>query len=226
MTPDQHTSIFPLEPLASRLHSTPPAPFPFMDGVRLRSFVLEAASGLVVIYNTPGIDDAAESIQSLGTPKQLLINHWHEAISGPPQLAMPAFVHERDRGNTERSMRVDSVFTRRERLGDDLEVIPSLAHTPGAAFYLWDNGEHRFLFPGDSFWVENGVWKAVILEESNPRAFLETLGLMRDLDFDVLVPWPSQIGAPALDIVSAADKHRQIDDLIARIGRGASGPRA
>ena len=58
----------------------------------------------------------------------------------------------------------------------------------------------RYLFPGDSLWVEDGVWRAVILGESDRSAFLETLALMRDLDFDVLVPWPAQRGRPVLSL--------------------------
>lgn len=219
------TTHAPLEQLATKLYATaPPVPLPFMDDVELRAFVLDADQGPVIIYNNPGIDAAADQIHALGAPKRLLINHWHEGMHGNPALDVPTFVHERDRKPTERSMRIDGTFATRERLGDDLEIIPSLAHTPGAAFYLWDSGEHRYLFPGDSIWVENGIWRAVILGESNRAAFLETLALMRDLDFDVLVPWPAQTGQPAINILTADEKQRQIDALHARIAKGASGP--
>lgn len=219
------TTHAPLERLASKIHATtPPVPLPFMDDVDLRAFVVEADQGPVIIYNNPGIDAASEQIHALGAPQRLLINHWHEGMHGNPELDVPTFVHERDRKPTERSMRIDGTFATRERLGDDLEIIPSLAHTPGAAFYLWDSGEHRYLFPGDSIWVENGIWRAVILGESNRAAFLETLALMRDLDFDVLVPWPAQTGQPALNIVTPDEKQRQLDALRSRITSGASGP--
>jgi hypothetical protein len=33
--------------------------------------------------------------------------------------------------------------------------------------FLWDNGEHHLLFPGDSIWVQGGEWKAVLLAESD-----------------------------------------------------------
>ncbi|MBD3751116.1 MAG: hypothetical protein IE935_01415 [Micrococcales bacterium] len=128
----------PLEQLATKLYATnPAAPLPFMDGVSLRAFVLDADQGPVIVYNNPGIDAASEQIHALGTPQRLLINHWHEGMHGSPALEVPTFVHERDRKPTERSMRVDGAFAARERLADDLEIIPSLAHTAGAAFYLW-----------------------------------------------------------------------------------------
>ncbi|WHP16631.1 hypothetical protein [Cellulomonas sp. ES6] len=214
-----------LEQLGARLYATaPPTPLPFMAGVDLRAFVLDAADGPVIVYNNPGIDVAAEQILSLGTPRRLLVNHWHEGMHGSPALDVPTFVHERDRAHTERSMRVDGVFGGRQRLGDDLEVVPSLGHTAGTAFYLWDDGEHRYLFPGDSLWVEDGVWRAVILGESDRSAFLETLALMRDLDFDVLVPWPAQRGRPVLEPVTPERAREQIDGLVARITAGTPGP--
>lgn len=213
-----------LTPLATRLYATPASPLPFMAGVQLRSFVLDGDDGPVVIYNSAGINAAANDIRELGAPSRLLINHYHEGMAGTPNLDVPVLVHERDRRGTERAMRVDDTINGRTRLSDDLEAIPSLAHTPGATLYLWDNGEHRFLFPGDSFWVEDGIWRAVILGESNRKAFLDTLSLMCDLDFDILVPWPAQQGMPALNSATAEQKTEQIDNLIARIRDGATGP--
>ena len=121
-------------------------------------------------------------------------------------------------------MRIDGTFSAHERFGDDLEVIPSLAHTAGTAFYLWDSGEHRYLFTGDSIWVDHGIWRGVILAESDRVAFLETLALMRDLDFDVLAPWPAQAGQPILNIVTPEEKQRQIGALHARISNRDVGP--
>jgi len=218
------SSRLPLEELESGLYSTTtPVALPFVADVELHAFVLAAEQGPVIVYNNPGIDAAADQIQELGKPRRLLINHWHEGMHGSPDLDVPTFVHERDRKQAERSMRVDGDFGARERLGDDLEIIPSLAHTAGTAFYLWDSGEHRYLFPGDSFWVQDGVWKAVLLGESDRAAFLDTLALMRDLDFDALVPWPSQAGRPVVNFVSPEQKERQIDSLLTRLRAGASG---
>lgn len=215
----------PLEKLDAGLFATTQhVSLPFMAGIELRAFVLDAEEGPVIVYNNPGIDAAADRIREFGTPKRLLINHWHEGMHGAPTLDVPTFVHERDRRQTERSLRVDGVFDARQRIGEDLEVIPSLAHTPGTAFYLWDSGEHRYLFPGDSLWVEDGVWRAVVLGESDRGAFLETLALLRDLDFDALVPWPAQAGRPPVEYLTPQEKTRQIDAVVARLKAGASGP--
>ena len=52
----------------------------------------------------------------------------------------------------------------------------------------------------------------------------ETLALLRDLDFDALVPWPSQAGRPAVEHLTPDLKARQIDALVARLKAGAPGP--
>ncbi|AMM18978.1 hypothetical protein AX769_01015 [Frondihabitans sp. PAMC 28766] len=213
-----------LELILPGLHATRPVPLPFMEGVDLRSFVLETNGGPTVIYNTTAIDAANEEISALGAPQRLLINHWHEGMSGTPTMSLATFVHSRDRAALESSMRVDGAFDTQQLIGDDLEVIPSLAHTPGTTFYLWDTGEHRVLFVGDSIWVEDGVWKGVLLGESDRSRFLETLEHMRDIDFDVLAPWPAQRGRPVIDVVTPSQKRHQIDGLVTRITAGASGP--
>jgi hypothetical protein len=83
----------------------------------LRSFVLETAEGPVVIYNTMAIDTVQDEISSLGQPRLLLINHWHEGMSGNPSMHIPTFVHRRDRAQLESSMRVDGRFQNQEMMG-------------------------------------------------------------------------------------------------------------
>lgn len=75
-------------------HVTPSAPLPFLSGVMVRAFVLERAEGNIILYNAPGITDAARDILELGRPHRLLINHYHEGMYGAPDLDVPIFAHE------------------------------------------------------------------------------------------------------------------------------------
>lgn len=215
-----------LQQLFPRLYATGASPLPFMAETVVRSYVLETNTGVVLVYNSPGIDGAADEILKLGSPTRLLLNHYHEAMYGQPQLEVPVFVHEWDRPGVEPTMEVTGDFKLQHFIGDDLEVIPSCSHTVGTTFYRWDSGEHRFLFPGDALWVDEGIWKAVILAESDRRAFLNTLTLLRGTDFDVLVPWHAHRDAQPYDLVTPNRKRAQIDALIERIAAGATGPRA
>ncbi|MBC8163535.1 MAG: MBL fold metallo-hydrolase, partial [Roseiflexaceae bacterium] len=120
-----------LETAIKGLRTTPPSRLPYQANVLVRSFFLERPAGNVVVYNSPGLTSAATHIRDLGGATRLLTNHSHEAMYGEPDLDVPVFVHERDRSETVRSMRVAGVFTSRQMIDDDLEVIPTPGHTPG-----------------------------------------------------------------------------------------------
>ena len=211
-----------LETPIEGLRATPPAKLPFLTNAQVRSFVLDRPDGNVIAYNSPGLSEAADAIRALGDPTHLLINHGHEAMYGRPRLDVPVFVHERDRAETASGLTVAGTFEARQMIDDDLEVIPTPGHTPGTTSYLWNNGAHRFLFTGDFLWVEHGVWKTVVLGSSDRAASLDSLRLIRDLDFDVLVPWAAMKGEPSINVVTRDDARRRIDAVISRVEAGGT----
>ena len=200
------------------LHATPASPLPFLSGVVVRSFLLEREEGNVIVYHSPGVSAARHDILSLGQPSRLLVNHWHEAMFDPPDLDVPIFVHEADRERT--NLPIAGTFSTMEEIGADLEVIPTPGHTLGTTMFLWDNGEHRLLFPGDTIWVQGGVWKAVLLEEVAREAYLASLSLVMDLDFDVLVPWGSEEGQPYCYAVTRTQARDKLEGIIGRLRAG------
>ena len=203
------------------LYATPTAPLPFLSGVVVRSFVLERKQGNIIIYDSPGINAAAHEILELGRPGRLLLNHWHESMYDAPELDVPIFVHKNDRSQTK--LPIAGVFSNREKIADDLEIIPIPGHTAGATTFLWDNGEHRLLFPGDSIWVQGGEWKAVLLGESDREAYLASLSRLMDLDFDILVPWGSEKGQPYGYGVTRLEAQKNLRRIIDRLQAGESG---
>ena len=211
-----------LETLFDGLLGTSTSRLPYQANVLLRSYVLRRAQGNVIIYNSPGISSDAEDIRALGGARRLLVNHSHEAMYGNPELEVPVYVHERDRAETARSMTVAGVFTGHELIDDDLEVIPTPGHTEGTTSYLWDSGTRRFLFTGDFLWIENGEWKAVVLDEGLRSQYLNSLAVVRELDFDVLVPWGTTDDGPSCATTSAADARRRIDAIITRLRAGGT----
>ena len=222
MSLDRIVSTGGLESPIAGLHVTPTAPLPFLSGFVVKSFVLERKQGNVIIYNSPGVTAAARDILHLGRPSRLLVNHWHEALYPAPRLEIPIFVHEHDRAQTERSLPVAGTFTGRGMIDDDIEVIPTPGHTAGSAMFLWKCGAHHFLFPGDTIWIQDGQWKVAVLGESNRAAYLDSLALIRDLDFDVLVPWGSEQNASHVDIVNRSQVQQRIGQIIARVQNGAN----
>ena len=203
------------------LYATPAAPLPFLSGVVVRSFVLERERGNTIIYHSPGITTAAREILELGRPDRLLVNHWHEAMYDAPALDVPILVHERDRGRTD--LPIADTFSAREQIAEDLEVIPTPGHTPGTTTFLWDSGEHRLLFPGDSIWVQDGEWKAVLLGDSDREAYLDSLARLMDVDFDFLVPWGSEEGQPYGYGVTRSQAKERLGEISARLRGGENG---
>lgn len=200
------------------LHVTPSAPLPFLSGVVVRAFVLERSQGNIILYNAPGITDAARGILELGRPDRLLINHHHEGIYGAPDLDVAIFAHENDSGST--GLPIAGTFSRREKIGDDLEIIPTPGHTAGTTTFLWHNGEHHFLFPGDSIWVQGGEWKAVLLGDSDRSAYLDSLTRLMNVDFDILVPWGSEEGEPYGYAVTRTQAQERLGRISERLRAG------
>lgn len=207
-----------LESALRGLHATPTAPLPFLSGVVVRSFVLEREQGNVIIYHSPGITAAAHEIRRLGRPDRLLINHWHEAMYDAPDLDVPIFVHEDDRRQT--NLPIAGTFSKREKIADDLEVIPMPGHTRGTTMFLWDNGEHNLLFPGDSIWVQGGEWKAVLLGESSRKAYLSSLSELMEVDFDFLMPWGAEEGQPYGYGVTRTEAQENLERIVDRLQAG------
>jgi glyoxylase-like metal-dependent hydrolase (beta-lactamase superfamily II) len=198
----------------SGIRASAPQKLPFAPALEVRAFELERAEGHVLVYSNDTLDDRE------GVTRWYL-NHSHEAMFVSGHVTAPLFVHERERPEVEGRVHVRATFSRRHTLDDDFEVIPTPGHTPGATAYLWDSGEHRFLFTGDTIFLSDGEWVAAVLGSSDRAAYLDSLELIKELDFDVLVPWVASAGQPWYAVTSRADARRRIDAIIERVRAGA-----
>jgi glyoxylase-like metal-dependent hydrolase (beta-lactamase superfamily II) len=210
-----------LELVVPRLHATSPEPLPFAPSLEIRAFLLERERGNILIYSTTGLERDAEGIERLGGISRHYLNHWHEAMFASDWVRAPLFVHEDDRAKAEEAYDVRGTFSRRHTLDDDFEAIPISGHTAGATAYLWDSGKHRMLFTGDSVYLDRASdWVAAVLGSSNRPAYLESLKLIRELDFDLLVPWAAPGGNPFVAATDGDDARRRIDAIIDRVRAG------
>ena len=200
------------------LHASGPERLPFAPSLAIRAFLLRRDPGNLLIYSTAGLDP--EWIRRLGGVSRQYLNHRHEALFASDAVDAPLFVHANERRSVARTHHVRASFSKRHLLDDDFEVIPTPGHTSGATAYLWDSGAHRFLFTGDTIYLDDGEWRAAVLDGSDRSAYIESLELIRDLDFDVLVPWAATAGRPYHAPTSEADARVRIDAMIARLLRG------
>jgi glyoxylase-like metal-dependent hydrolase (beta-lactamase superfamily II) len=206
------------------LYATAPHPLPFAPSLHIRSFLLHRDQGNVLVYAAPTVDADVRAIADLGGISRQYLNHGHEGSFAGGAIAQafgaPIFVHERDRAAVDSKLAVTGTFSERETLDRDFEVIPTPGHTPGATAFLWDSGRHRVLFTGDTIYLDDGAWVAAILESSDRGPYLESLELIRDLDFDVLAPWAATGGQPYYAFTDRADAQRRIDAILERARRG------
>ncbi len=218
---DTEPAVRDVEAVLDGLWATAPQRLPFAPEIAIRAYLLERSQGNVLLYSVDGIDEDAPGIRARGGIERRYLNHGHEAMFASDAVSAPLFVHANDREAVAERTRVRGTFSRRHTLDDDFEVIPTPGHTSGATAYLWDSGEHRFLFTGDTIYLRDGEWVAAVLDSSDREAYLESLELIRGLDFDVLVPWAASAGQPFYAVKCAADSRRRIDALIERVRRGA-----
>jgi glyoxylase-like metal-dependent hydrolase (beta-lactamase superfamily II) len=211
--------------ITGELHPLRPAPLPFAQSLHVRSFVVPREHDNLLVYGSPTVMDDAAEIEALGGVSYQYLNHWHEAMFVDErvreELGARVVVHEDDRAAAADRVTVDATFTERASLGGGFELIPIPGHTPGATAFLWDSGERRYLFTGDTIYLAHGEWTVAVLESSDRDAYAESLELLRDVDFDVLVPWGSSAGEPWFAETDRADARRRIGALIGRVRQGA-----
>jgi glyoxylase-like metal-dependent hydrolase (beta-lactamase superfamily II) len=210
------------EPIAGirGLHAGAAESLPFAPSLDIRAFLLEREGGNILVYSTTVIERDADGISELGGISRHYLNHRHEALFPSEWVEAPLFVHEDDAEQTAQSYDVRGTFSRRHTLDEDFEVIPIPGHTAGATAYLWDSGEGRLLFTGDTVYLDDGEWIAAVLPSSDREAYIESLELMRELDFDVLVPWAATGGQSYHAETDRADARRRLDAILERVRAG------
>lgn len=214
------TQLLDIEPALEGLYASSPEPLPFDTSLEIRAFLLRRASGNLLVYSVDGLARGAPAIERLGGIARRYFNHCHEAMFASEAIAAPLFVHENERESVAQRAPVRGTFSRRHMLDDDFEVIPIPGHTSGATAFLWDSGKHRFLFTGDTICLSDGEWVAVVLGSSDRGRYLQSLELVRELSFDVLVPWAATAGQPFYALTSQSDSKRRIDAILERVRRG------
>jgi glyoxylase-like metal-dependent hydrolase (beta-lactamase superfamily II) len=202
------------------LYASAPEPLPFDRSLHIRAFLLQRDQGNLLIYSVTDLEPDAAAIQDLGGVSRRYLNHRHEAMFASERVGAPLFVHENERDAVARKTPVRGAFSKHHTLDDDFEAIPTPGHTSGAAAFLWDSGGHRFLFTGDTIYLQDGEWVAAVLESSDRDRYIASLELIRELDFDVLVPWAASAGQPYHALTDESDARRRIDEILDRVRRG------
>jgi glyoxylase-like metal-dependent hydrolase (beta-lactamase superfamily II) len=212
--------LIQMETAIPGLYASAPEPLPFAPSQHIRAFLLQRSHGNLLVYGAPGVESDSPAVEELGGIARHYLNHRHEAMFASERVDAPLFVHEGERRSVAERLHVRGTFSKRHTLDDDFEVIPTPGHTRGATAYLWDSGEHRFLFTGDTIYLDDGDWVAAMLDSSDRGRYVESLELIRELDFDVLVPWAATAGGPYHAVTDTADARRRIGAILERVRNG------
>ncbi|HCY1636433.1 TPA: MBL fold metallo-hydrolase [Staphylococcus aureus] len=210
-----------LESITKNLYATPTSELPFDNRFLFKSFILKRETGNIVIYHSEHLGDSQQDFASLGGVSKVLMNHDHESIGGSNQVEAPYFIHENDVAALKHKISVQKQFSNRVMLDKDLEIILAPGHTPGTTLFLWDDGHHRYLFTGDFICFEGKRWRTVILGSSDREKSIQSLEMVKELDFDVLVPWVTIKDEPLVYFVeNEYEKREQIQNIIDRVREG------
>ncbi len=217
-----------MENIVSGLYASIPEPLGFGPSLEIRAYLLEREGGNLLIYRSGELESDVDEINGLGGVSRQYLNHHHEASPATDRVSeifgAPLHIHEADAKAASALSNVDETFSERHMLAGDFEVIPTPGHTEGATAFLWDTGEHRVLFTGDTLFFVRGKWRAAVLDGVSDREkYIESLELIRSLDFDLVVPGISPAGEPFYEAVEKAEAERKIDDILARLRRGEDG---
>ena len=202
------------------LYASAPQRLPFDSSLEIRAFLLRRNHGNLLIYSVDTLASDAPAVRDLGGIARWYLNHWHEAMVITDRITAPLYCHEKDRESVAEKMHVYETFAGRHVLDDDFEVIPTPGHTSGATAFLWTSGGHRFLFTSDTIYLREGEWVATVLGSSDRTSYIDSLELICDLEFDVLVPWAASRGQPCYAATDKSDARRRIGAILDRVRRG------
>lgn len=205
--------------LIPRLRVSVAEPLGFGPSLEIRAFLLQLEQGNLLVYRAATLEREKTMIAQHGGISRQYVNHWHEASPACDWVRdtfdSPLSCHVDDAQSVSRACTVDETFSQRHWLDDDFEIIPTPGHTSGATAFLWDSGEHRCLFCGDTIFLPRGKWVAAVLEGTSARA--------RYLDFDLIVPSVAASGQPYYEFVDRPEAQHRIDAIIERVQRGEDG---
>jgi glyoxylase-like metal-dependent hydrolase (beta-lactamase superfamily II) len=217
-----------MENVIPGLYASVPEPLGFGPSLEIRAYLLQREGGNLLIYRSASFEQDAEEVIDLGGISRQYLNHFHEASTACDWVAetfgAPLHIHEDDAEAASEVCEVSETFSARHKLGDDFEVVPIPGHTAGATAFLWDAGEHRVLFTGDTLYFSRRGWRAAVLDRVSDRArYIESLELIRSLDFDLVVPGIASAGQPYYEFVGKTEAEQHIDEVLERVRRGENG---
>jgi glyoxylase-like metal-dependent hydrolase (beta-lactamase superfamily II) len=187
------------------------SPFP---GLTTHAYLYQRVQGNVLFYNTSQQADIAQFAELGGVAYQLLSHR--DEVGESLALIRERFqaklgIHKQDQESLSEVLKTDLVFTDRQALLDDVEIIPTPGHTPGSVCFLVQSlSGKRYLFTGDTLYLSDWGWQPGMLSFSDKTALAESLNLLQTLQPDLVIS-SAYSGQTAIEVVTGqwAEKVKQ-----------------
>jgi hydroxyacylglutathione hydrolase len=116
---------------------------------------------------------------------------------------------------------IDVPLENRHVDANGIEIIPTPGHTPGSTCYLVDGAAGKYLFTGDTIWLnESGEWAAGYIEPmSDADALASTLRLLATLEPDVVISSAFQ-GDSAVHPIAAGRWPDHVEQALSGLSAG------
>ena len=207
------------------LHASAPVALSFAPSTHVRAFLLRRRQGNLLIYSAETVADDVRAIEDLGGIARHYLNHWHEAAFGGGEriastFGAPLFCHEDDRQPAAETVAIAGTFSERHKDGDDFEAVPIPGTRAGRPPTYGTAAGIAACSPATASICARANGSRRCSSSSDREAYVESLELIKQLDFDLLVPWAATAGQPCHALTDKTDTQRRIDAILERVRRG------
>ncbi|MEG3638631.1 hypothetical protein [Magnetococcus sp. PR-3] len=164
---------------------------PFSD-LNTHAYLLQRPQGNLLIYNSSHPQEL-DHMEQLGGFTHQLLSHRHEYGENIAELrtrfrsklCCDAWEAEA----MEAQSTIDITFGPDDGIIEDLYIVRTPGHTRGGLCYLYDSPHgKRYLFTGDSFYLNHGEWSTIVIEKDggNAKVLAESLEKLQNFVPDVV----------------------------------------
>jgi glyoxylase-like metal-dependent hydrolase (beta-lactamase superfamily II) len=178
-------------------------------------FIKRPAGNLILDASRVGsLTDLFDELEAEGGVKAAVISDRHLGGASTNQIAERfgatiycSAIEAEAMGHRVNQVRIDHALPfERATIEGDVQLIPTPGHTAGQFSTLAEVGGARILFTADFVWRKDGHWRP---GNSSRKKMLKSFEGLRDLQFDVVVPWTSytqtELFVPIASVNAAVD---------------------
>ncbi len=186
------------------------------------SFLIVRPEGNILFGTSGNISEYINQIKELGPVLGIYLGDRHhgkgDILSTAKNLNAPIYSSEIEaKVLNKNGIIVDDIIKyEQHHLYEDLEVIPTPGHTPGALSYLWKSGEYKVLFIGDTVVPIDNEWE-IWVNKPNRGKMIETMELLKTLDFNYLAVNSFAVTGDKVIQLTSMKKLDLIDSVINKV---------